>query len=113
MRSRRLEPVARVDRGLLSERVAAIAGEVDRDPRPGEVVAAADAPGGVHVIAPRAERKLDRGPAAARIRAAPLDRRADSVALAVSTQPSPTPEQMRATARICSCLLYTSPSPRD
>lgn len=59
------------------------------------------------MIAPRAERKLDRGPAAARIRAAPLDRRADSVALAGSTQPSPTPEQMRAVARRTRAYLRT------
>lgn len=99
MRSRRLEPVARVDRDLLCERVAAIAGTVEREARRREVVAAADAPGGVRVVAPRAERKLDRVAATARIRAALLDRRINSLALAVSTQPPPTPDEVRAVAR--------------
>lgn len=107
LRSRRIEPVARVDRRLLSERVAAIAGDIDRDARRGQVVAAADAPGGVRVIAPRAERKLDRGAAMATIHAALLDRSAGSVALAVSAPPSPTPARVRAVARRTRAYLRT------
>ena len=107
VRSRPLEPVARVDRGLLSARVAAIAGDVDRVARRGAVVAATGAPGGVRVLAPRAERRLDRGAAAATIGAALLDRRAGSVALSVSTQPSPTPDEVRAVARTTRRYLRT------
>lgn len=99
VRPRRLEPVARVDRRLLSARVAAIAGEVDRVASRGEVVAAPGAAEGVRVVAPRAARKLDRGAATATIRAALLDRRVRSVALPVSTQPPPTPGEVRAVAR--------------
>lgn len=97
--SRPLEPVARVDRSVLSTRIAAIAADVDRSARRGEIVAAADAPAGVRVVAPRPARKLDRAAAAATVRAALLKRRAGPVALPVSTPPAATPDAVRAAAR--------------
>lgn len=95
VRPRRLEPVARVDGSLLSSRISAIADDVDRGARRGEVVAAADAPEGVRVVAPRAARKLDRGAAAAAVRAALLERRSDQIALGISPAPAPAPSPLR------------------
>jgi len=106
-RARHLEPVVRVDRRLLSARIAAIAGRVDRTARPGEIVAGENAAAEARVVAPRAARTLDRGAATAAVLSALRDRRSGSVLLAVATQPATTPEAVRAVARSVRAYLRT------
>ena len=99
VKGRRLAPVVRLDRRRLAARIAAIAGDVDRAARPGDLIADEDAAGGVRVIAPRPARKLDRAAAAAIVLTALRDRRARWVALPVAVRRSATPAEVQAAAR--------------
>ena len=60
---RRLDAVAPVDDALLEAQIASIAERIDRPARAGDVLVDEDAPGGIRVAAPRAQRRLDRGAA--------------------------------------------------
>ncbi len=107
VRPRRLEPAVRLDRRLLSARIAAIADDVDRAARPGELIADDDAAGGVRVVAPRSARTLDRAAAVERVLTTLRDPRQRSATLAVAVQRSATPAEVRAAARRARAYLRT------
>ncbi len=107
VRPRRLEPVVRLDRRLLSARIAAIAGDVDRAALRGELIADDDAAGGVRVVAPRSARRLDRAAAVERVLTTLRDPRRHSVTLPVAVQRTATPAEVRAVARRARAYLRT------
>ena len=96
---RDVKPVFRVDRGRLSEQVAVIARVVDRPSRPGTIRVDRNAPGGIDITAPRAERRLQRA-AAAEVLLSALHRGSTGpVELPVRRQRGATFDEVQAVAR--------------
>lgn len=96
---RKLEPVARVDRGRLATQIDAIAQAIDRPGSAGALITDVNADGvQVRARAPSTGRSLDRAATAATVVAALHDRRPGPVPLAVRTHPTVTRDEVQAVA---------------
>ena len=96
---RDVKPVFRADRGRLSEQVAVIAQAIDRPSRAGTVRVDRNAPGGIGVTAPRAERRLQRAAGAEVLLSALQRGRTGPVQLPVRRQRGATRAEVQAVGR--------------
>ena len=104
---RRLDAIAPVDDALLEAQIASIAERIDRPARAGDVLVDEDAPGGIRVAAPRAQRRLDRGSARDVLLDALRDRRRAPAGLPVRTRGGATSAELRTVAQQARDYLST------